>query len=318
MVVRIRGGYNTATGWPPDESTGVEFQNDVEIPGQFKGGGAGFGWGDTELPGEYGPGGFYKPGGVPSIVGPATGQQGTSLSSVPRGGAATTPGDIIPPQNRTIPLNKSVGPFTGGSATENIIRSGLRRAPGVIGAGVRRIPGIGQIIDAVTPTEELAPRSMDEAPPWSWPGAGNPGMPGATVRGPIPMNPDAMPDAAGAAPTPNFVRPEGEVPRTYPMWPTPPAPVTAGPASYPHMPWPDTGVAPGIGSRAPATPPPRPGSRAAPAGPAAQRQKPNLGNYKPFVQVARPNADVAGGARGRQSVPYTTALDLSHLFGGGR
>jgi len=46
-------------------------------------------------------------------------------------------------------------------------------------------------------------------------------------------------------------------------------------------------------------------------------QQPNLGNYGAFTQVDRPNADVAGGARGRQSVPYTTALDLSRLFGGG-
>ena len=335
MVVRIKGGYDTATGWPPDESTGVEFQNDVEIPGQFKGGGAGFGWGDTDLPGQYGPGGFR---GSPRITAPAIGPPpGTSLSAVPGGGGAPAQGgpDIFGPQNRAIPLNKSVGPFTGGSATENMIRSGLRRVPGVIGAGARRIPGVGQIIDAVTPTDPLAPRSMDEAPMWSWPKqpggarpepppeslvstARDPGRIAEPRRGPIPvLDPKTGLDWSGnsAAPTPNFVRPEGEVPRTYPMWPTPPAPGPAAPSPQRGMPWPDTGVA-----RTP-LPPPRPGRQHTTpraAGPAAVRQQPNLGHYSPFVQVPRPNADVAGGGRSRNSVPYTTALDLSHLFGGGR
>lgn len=335
MVVRIKGGYDTATGWPPDESTGVEFQNDVEIPGQFKGGGAGFGWGDTELPGQYGPGGFR---GSPRITAPAIGPPpGTSLSAVPGGGGAPAQGggDIFPPQNRPLRPGMSPAEFTGGTSTENpfsetpfgdrgpafrgprwggnpppgfswgdaAVNVGKRFLPKVIG---RRIPGVNLAI----PDEGLASRAMDEAPPWSWPGAGNPGMPGATIRGPIPMNPDAMPDAA--VPTPNFVRPEGEVPRTYPMWPTPPAPGPAAPSPQRGMPWPDTGVA------STPLPPVRPGGGKRAAGPAATKQKPNLGHYNPFVQVARPNADVAGGARGRQSVPYTTALDLSHLFGGGR
>ena len=33
-----------------------------------------------------------------------------------------------------------------------------------------------------------------------------------------------------------------------------------------------------------------------------------------FTLIDRPNADVAGGARGRQSVPKISALDLSKLF----
>ena len=53
---------------------------------------------------------------------------------------------------------------------------------------------------------------------------------------------------AGAAPfTPNVVRPEGEITRTFPSWPTPPAPV-AEPNAQRGMPWPDTGIAKAAGA----------------------------------------------------------------------
>ena len=118
MGITVRGGYNTESGWPADDSTGIQYENDVEIPGKFQGGGRGFGWGDTELPAKYGPGGFYKPGGVPALVGPTSGQQGTSLSSVPPGGAAANQGDIIPPQHRPLRPGMSPARWTGGTSTE--------------------------------------------------------------------------------------------------------------------------------------------------------------------------------------------------------
>jgi hypothetical protein len=50
-------------------------------------------------------------------------------------------------------------------------------APGahVLGALARRLPFMGGalgggLIGSLIPTDELAPRSMDEAPSWSWPG----------------------------------------------------------------------------------------------------------------------------------------------------
>ena len=66
------------------------------------------------------------------------------------------------------------------------------------------------------------------------------------------------------------------------------------------------------------------------AGPAAARQRPNLGAYggSPFTTVDRPNANpgIGGGMlgggmnspRGQGGAPVATALDLSRLFGGGQ
>jgi hypothetical protein len=334
MAVRPIGGYDPNTGWPPDDSTGMPWQDDTVLPGQFKGGGAGFG-----------PGGFQ---GAPRLTAnPAGPPPGMSLSANPGGGAAAVPGDVFPPVNSTIPNNKSVGPFTGGTSTENGMDwgSGPHWRPGHIpprwgggpppgfswsdaaedaggallrGAGkvgrifnpLRRIP----LADIVTPTDELAPPAADEFNP--------------NVR-PVPrgVKPDDFPDQTPKFPTPtgyppvatDFHQPDHPSTMRYPMWPTPPAPAPFTgdprnePNNFPNSPNPIGAPVPTpIGSPAPAIPPRRAVPRA--AGPAAQRQQPDLGHYGPFVSVPRPNADVAGGARGRQSVPYTTALDLSRLF----
>ena len=112
------GGYDPNTGWPPDDSTGVNWQNDVELPGKFKGGGAGFGWGDTDLPGNFGPGGFQ---GSSRLTAPAAGPPpGISLSNGGGGSPAAGGPTVVPPTNSTIPPHKSVGPFTGGTSTENM------------------------------------------------------------------------------------------------------------------------------------------------------------------------------------------------------
>ena len=90
---------------------------------------------------------------------------------------------------------------------------------------------------------------------------------------------------------------------------------TAAPATYPHMPWPDTGVAPAASPRASA------------ASPAAARQRPNLGTYNtppaavansPFILADRPNMSPQNSARGRQGAEQMGMLDLSRLFGGGQ
>ena len=52
MAVKAPGDYDPNTGWPPDDSTGVNWQNDVDLPGQF------------------GPGGFRA---SPKLTAPASG-----------------------------------------------------------------------------------------------------------------------------------------------------------------------------------------------------------------------------------------------------
>ena len=110
MAVKAPGDYDPNTGWPPDDSTGVNWQNDVDLPGKFKGGGAGFGWGDTDLPGNFGPGGFQ---GSSRLTAPAAGPPpGISLSNGGGGSPATGGPTVVPPTNSTIPSGKQVGAWT--------------------------------------------------------------------------------------------------------------------------------------------------------------------------------------------------------------
>ena len=68
------GGYDPNTGWPPDDSTGVNWDPDVDIPGQF------------------GKGGFY---GAPRLTAPASGPPpGVSLSGP--GGTPTNAAGMSP------------------------------------------------------------------------------------------------------------------------------------------------------------------------------------------------------------------------------
>ena len=108
MATRPLGtGYDPNSGYPPDDSTSIPWDSDVDLSGY----------------GNFGPGGFAP---NPRLTGPATGAPpGVSLSG-PGGHAAAAAGpDIFPPQNSTIPNYKSVGPFTGGSATRRDHPRGL-------------------------------------------------------------------------------------------------------------------------------------------------------------------------------------------------
>jgi hypothetical protein len=237
------GGYDPNTGWPPDDSTGVNWQNDVDLPGQF------------------GPGGFQ---GSPKLTAPASGP--------PPGMSLAAPGSNWDPRNwfkadptATFEAGKPMGQIAAGGAVPSILGGGGNPYwRGAIAAGGVLTP---------TPAET---------------GEFNPAM----ITG----------------------RPDAPLPLHMPHRPVTPTP-GATPASYPHMPWPDTGATPGVGSAAPA------------AAPAATRQRPNLGAYgsppaavanSPFTTFDRPNMSPQNSMQGRQGAPQMGMLDLSRLFGGGQ
>ena len=301
------GGYDPNTGWPPDDSTGVNWDPDTDIPGQF------------------GRGGFRT---APRLTGPATGPPpGVSLSG-PGGAAAPNGPNVVPPTNT--PLRPGASPALRpggyGPATDGV--------PGGGGGGLfSRLAGfLPSILNPVTagaaapaaiaaagykwgqPASQkmsVDPRIDASADPFNVQQPLGPPQPGPTSVG----NPDPRDEAAGdgfvhqpLGPSP-FQQPDHPSTMRYPSWPTPPAP-----AASPNIP---IGGGPGNVMQAPTgtpAPPPRPRVAHA-AGPAAVRQQPNLGTYSgPFSQSYRPNADIVGGARGRQSVPQMTTLDLSKLF----
>lgn len=316
MVVRAPGdsGYDPATGWPPDDSTGVGWQNDVELPGkfpfrwgntdlpgQFRGGGQGFGWGDTTLPDNFGPGGFR---GSPKLVAnPAGPPPGVSLSG-PGGSSAAVPGDVIPPTNSTIPNNKSVGAFTGGTSTEN---GGPRIGTAVDAEPYWRDPkwASSAHIDPTTGKPEmltgpggLVEKTRGSINPFGFIGGGNPYWRGAIAAGGV-LTPSPA-ETGEFNPAMVAGRPEAPMGGVHGV---PAAAAPSQPPARPYTPTPATAYPAAPMPARPVTPTPRA------AAPRAAAPPPSA-----FTLIDRPNADVAGGARGRQSVPRISALDLSKLF----
>ena len=312
------GGYDPNTGWPPDDSTGVNWDPDTDIPGQF------------------GRGGFRT---APRLTGPASGPPpGVSLSG-PGGAAAPNGPNVVPPTNTPLRPGASpaIRPGGFGPATDATVPGGgglFSRLAGFLPSIFNPVTAGAAAPAAIAaagykwgqPASQkmsVDPRIDASADPFNVQQPLGPPQPGPTSVG----NPDPRDEAAGdglvhqpLGPSTTPYRPEDSPsytdPRTFPGWPTPPAPA---PSTQRGMPWPDTGVAPpthipiGGGPGNVMQSPTRRTPRA--AGPAAVRQQPNLGTYSgPFSQSYRPNADVAGGARGRQSVPQMTTLDLSKLF----
>jgi hypothetical protein len=303
MAVRVMGsGYDPTSGWPADDSTGIQW-GDTDVPGQFQGGGQGFRWGDADIPGNFGKGGFSPTG--RTLIAPTTPPRGVTLTTpgnVPPNTHGDAPPDIMPPESRPIAPNRSVGPFTGGTSTENLFPPPAGRpwwmnlgsplglgaaAGGAVLAGIRNenqpgnVPAHGTGPEPVMSPEEIYRRQHpDQAAP-----------------APASVIPQGMPGRAVAPP------------QTYPHMPWPDT--ATAPASYPHMPWPDTGATVNFGRRPTiiATP-------SSASAPAVAKQRPNLGNYQPFVGISRPNADVVNrGGRSSDSGVQGTALDLSRLFG---
>lgn len=280
MAVRAPGDFDPATGWPPDDSTGIDWQNDVEIPGQFKGGGAGFG-----------PGGFR---GSPKLTAPASGPaQGLSLSNDGGGGTFD-------------PRSSSAfrGPRWGGNPPPGFDMNSA--APtNAAGMGPHVNPATGQP-EMLTGPGGLVEKTRGAMNPFGFIGGGNPYWRGALAAGGV-LTPTPA-ETGEFNPAMITGRPDAPMGGVHGL----PA---AAPATYPHMPWPDTGVAPAAAPRA----------SAPVAGPAAARQRPNLGTYgappaaianSPFTTLDyRPNSGPNERNRGS---PQATALDLSRLFGGGQ
>ena len=265
------GGYDPDTGWPPDDSTGVNWDPDTDIPGQF------------------GRGGFRT---APRLTGPASGPPpGVSLSGP--GGTPTNAAGMSP---HIDPTTGQPEMLTGPGGVVEKTR-GAMNPFGFLGGGNpywRGAIAAGGILQPTPTANDAAPTNK-----WFQRPSGVGGMPGPQVTNP----PVGGPGGIGSdANTP--VMGAGGFPTTYANpGAQPPAPDGMPPPAIP------IGGGPGNVMQSPTRRTPRA------AGPAAVRQQPNLGTYSgPFSQSYRPNADVAGGARGRQSVPQMTTLDLSKLF----
>lgn len=282
MATRPLGtGFDPASGWPADDSTSIPYEPEVDLTGY----------------GKFGRGGFFGPNST--MTGPVTGNYGKSLSGPP-----IIPDEVMPPEYSTIPNNKSVGPFTGGSATDAIIRGAQRLFPKIVG---RRIP----FADLVAPTDEIGgatgvelPRTLGRSPTGPF---GRPSMPSSgRPWGPIPEVPESpgppLPLRYGPpadTPATPFTQPQHPSTMRYPMWPSGSAPPAAAPMpARPVTPTPATAY--GF-----PTPPVRPAPRApAPAGPAAARQQPNLGAY----MMDRPN--MPAGQQGGRGGPSQTQMGV--------
>ena len=244
------------------------------------------------------------------MTGPASGSPpGVSLAGPNGNGALVGATGPQPPTVAPQPVNRGAsGPGFG------------------VGGGWRN-PFTSPHVDPTTGQPEmlngpggLVAKSRGALNPFGFIGGGNPYWRGAIAAGgilsPTPAETGEMPrqtlgrrPSGPVAPAPGGIGSDANFPvsgaagfpNTY-----------APPGQQPAMPNPAAAPVPGaVGSPAPAMPPPRPRMTV----PAARTPAPAAAAAGPPPgMVARPNADVAGGARGRQSVPYMSALDLSKLF----
>ena len=293
MAVRAPGDF------PPDESGAPPFQDNVDLP-WWQGGGQGFG-----------PGGFQ---GNPRLTGPASGPaQGLSLSTDTSGvdGGTFNGATWKNPRNWIGPKWGGGPPPTGGGGAPAIQDPPVSRGASGPGFAGWRNPFTSPYVDPTTgKTVLLSDPNLAEK---SNIGGFNPGA--VFNRARLPLLAGAGVIAATPAETGEFNPPMVAGRPEAPMSGVHGNPAAAAPATYPHMPWPDTGVAPAASPQAPV------------ASPAATRQRPNLGTYgappaavanSPFTTFDRPNMSPQNSAQGRQGAPQMGMLDLSRLFGGGQ
>jgi len=257
-----------------------------------------------------GPSGAMLPG---SGVLPRSASAGAPTMGYPAMGGSslnTTGPQIFPPNSRPIAPNKQVGPFTGGTSTENNWdpRNWFKADPNAtFKAG-------GPMGDA----------AAGGAVPGGF-GGGNPYWRGAIAAGgvltPTPAETGELPLSMSGA------RPQ-HPPSTGAM-PTPPQmgmpfPQNEQVSPQMGMPWAgnNSGQPLPLGGqhiRTPAAVAP-PGNPSPAPGPINGRINPasvNLGN-NPWITASRPNMSPQNSAQGRQGAPQMGMLDLSRLFGGGQ
>ena len=236
---------------------------------------------------------------------------GVTLNTTGGGPPATTGPDIIPPQNSTIPNNKSVGPFTGGTSTENgptgsfgdpysrweNERPWQWSEPKAGGGGWTSNFTNGPRIDP----SQFAGGSSN---PLGWLRFGRGGAlgAGAAIMNPTPAETGEFnpPMVAG--------RPDAPMSSVHGL----PA---AAPQTYPHMPWPpgapQASAAPKKGRISPAS---VNLGRGVPGAPAAPAMAPGWG------VIDRPNMSASngpggqGGRGGGGGDPKMGAFDFSTLF----
>ena len=283
------GGYDPNTGWPPDDSTGVNWDSDVDIPGQF------------------GRGGFY---GAPRLTAPASGPPpGVSLSGP--GGTPTNAAGMSP---HIDPTTGQPEMLTGPGGVVEKTRGALNPF-GFLGGSNPYWRGAIAAGGVLTPT----PTANDAAPTnlWFQRPSGVGGMPGPQVTnppvgGPGGIGSDANRPVLGAGGFPTTYANPGAQPPAPDGMPPPAIPIGGGPGNVMQSP---SGTM-------------RPRGRAAGPAAARQQPNLGAYGGSPFTTVDRPNANpgIGGGMlgggmngpRGQGGAPVATALDLSRLFGGGQ
>lgn len=271
MATRPLGtGYDPNSGWPADDSTNV-------------------GWYDTDLYGNFGPGGFAP---NPKLTRPVTGpSQGLSLSGPadggtfdprtssafrsPRWGGGPPPGFSMGDGLTARPATPADAAAMGGPNADGF-------APSLWGAAAKALPyasrvlgPLGVYFGSTSPAEtgELPRQTLGRRP--SGPAAPMPSGIGSDANRPL----------LGA----------GGFPTTYGLPGQQPPELSGAPSGV-------------IGSPAPAVPPARPKRT-----PAAAKQKPNLGLYD--NTITRPNMDVVQGGRNNPGQQTQMGVaDWSKLF----
>jgi hypothetical protein len=245
------------------------------------------------------------PGGTPNVGGTPTGALappgspnsaalGSSVTQNPSGTTLNSAGpDIIPPNNSTIPPNKSVGPFTGGTSTDNAWDprtwfGGNQPLPPESAGGFNPLSILGQgnpywrgaiaaggVLQPTPTANDAAPTNM-----WNQRPSGVGGMPGPEVTNP-PDTSGILPQARGVAVPPDT---SGILPQ-------------ARGVAVPPSPAGKTRINPARVNLGHGTP-----------GVTAPVQAPA---NSPFIGIDRPNSGPNERNRGS---PQATALDLSSLF----
>ena len=207
MAVKAPGDYDPNTGWPPDDSTGVNWQNDVDLPGQF------------------GPGGFRA---SPKLTAPASGPPpGMSLPTDDGGGTFNPRGG-----------SAFRGPRWGGNPPPGFnMNDGAAAPTNAAGMGPHIDPTTGQP-EMLTGPGGIAEKTAGGFNPLSLLGGGNPYWRGAIAAGGV-LTPTPA-ETGEFNPAMITGRPDAPLPLHMPHRPVTPTPGAAPMPARPVTPTPST------------------------------------------------------------------------------